>query len=465
MGVHVISLSDVGEGVAEAELIEWHVAVGDTVGEDQLLGVVMTDKAAVEVPSSVLGKVTKLCATVGDVIAVGADLVHLEVDGTGNSDATQSGSSQSVGSQSVGSQLESSQSKSSQSANTQSTTAPADQTGPTSKPSAATQSQTARANLSQTNPKQTDSDQTNSKQSAPEASSPANNQSGKVLAAPSVRQRARELGVNIATVSGSGPVGRVVHKDLDQFTERRANPASSHLQPNTDVNVVNVVGLRRKIAEKMALSKSRIPHITIVEEVDVHYLEELREELNEKHAEVRGKLTILPFVMKSIVEAAREQPGLNARYDDEAGTIEQFGGVHIGVATQTDNGLVVPVIKHAEINSLWTNASEVKRLAAACRNGEIKRDEMSDSTITITSLGALGAVATTPIINHPEVAIVGINKMMIRPYWDGQQFVPRKMMNLSCSFDHRVVDGWDAAVFVQKLKSLLEKPAMLFMSD
>ncbi|MCL4130454.1 UNVERIFIED_CONTAM: hypothetical protein GTU68_043996 [Idotea baltica] len=221
--------------------------------------------------------------------------------------------------------------------------------------------------------------------------------------------------------------------------------------------------MRRKIAEKMALSKSRIPHITIVEEVDVHYLEELREELNDKHIDERGKLTMLPFVMKAIVEAARAQPELNARYDDEADIIAQYAGVHIGVATQTENGLVVPVVRHAEINSLWANATEVKRLATACRSGQIKRDEMVDSTITITSLGAMGAVATTPIINHPEVAIVGINKMMIRPLWDGQQFVPRKMMNLSCSFDHRVVDGWDAAVFVQKLKSLLEKPAMLFM--
>jgi len=223
--------------------------------------------------------------------------------------------------------------------------------------------------------------------------------------------------------------------------------------------------MRRKIAEKMALANARIPHITVVEEVDVHYLEELREELNEKHMDTRGKLTILPFIMKAIVEAAREQPELNALYDDEAGTVSQYGAVHIGIATQTKSGLVVPVVKHCEINSLWKNASEVKRLSEACRDGKIERDELIGSTITISSLGPLGAVATTPIINHPEVAIVGINKMMIRPFWDGHQFVPRKMMNISCSFDHRVVDGWDAAVFVQKLKSLLEKPAMLFLEN
>jgi len=256
-----------------------------------------------------------------------------------------------------------------------------------------------------------------------------------------------------------------VHADLDQFTERRAQPGIAANTPDTSINVVKVVGMRRKIAEKMALSKSRIPHITIVEEVDVQYLEDLREELNAKHAESRGKLTVLPFVMKSIIEAVREQPELNALYDDEAGTVAQHAGVHIGVATQTPNGLVVPVVRHSEMNSLWENAAAVMNLAKACRDGTAGRDELSGSTMTITSLGPLGAVATTPIINHPEVAIVGINKMMIRPFWDGQQFVPRKMMNLSCSFDHRVIDGYDAAVFVQKLKSLLEKPAMLFLED
>jgi len=213
----------------------------------------------------------------------------------------------------------------------------------------------------------------------------------------------------------------------------------------------------------MALSKSRIPHITIVEEVDVSNLEELRADLNDRHADARTKLTVLPFVMKAIVEAVRDQPVINSRYDDEAGIVSQYGGVHIGIATQTPNGLVVPVVRHCETHNLWDNAGEVSRLAEGSREGTVVREELVGSTITITSLGALGAIATTPIINHPEVAIVGLNKIAIRPYWDGQQFVPRKMMNLSCSFDHRVVDGWDAAVFVQKLKSLLEQPAMLFV--
>lgn len=221
--------------------------------------------------------------------------------------------------------------------------------------------------------------------------------------------------------------------------------------------------MRRKIAEKMQHSKRQIPHITIVEEVEIEALDALRVALNDKHKGDRPKLTMLPFLMRAIVEAVREQPGLNARYDDEAGVIHRHGGVHVGIATQTPNGLNVPVIHHAEAGNLWDNAAELTRLAEAARDGTIKREDLQGGTITITSLGPLGALATTPIINHPEVAIVGVNKMQIRPVWDGQQFQPRKMMNISCSFDHRVVDGWDAAVFVQKLKSLLETPAMLFV--
>jgi len=457
VGLHVINLSDVGEGVAEAELVEWHVSLGDTVGEDQLLAVVMTDKAAVDVPSSVLGKVVKLCVDVGDVVAVGADLIHLEVNGAGNvADSAHTESSALTDVHSETNLVKD------DSLNTFSDTAGATTQTIQSAQSAHASSMDTDAEKASIEKK---SPAAQSMQSAATESPSTSNSAKKVLAAPSVRQRARELGVDISTVSGSGPVGRIVHADLDRFTERRAQPGGVSKQANTNVEVVKIVGMRRKIAEKMALSKSRIPHITIVEEVDVHYLEELREELNQQHADSRGKLTILPFVMKSIVEAAREQPEINALYDDEAGTVAQYGGVHIGVATQTKHGLVVPVVRHCEINSLWENASEVKRLSTASREGKAEREELGGSTITITSLGPLGAVATTPIINHPEVAIVGINKMITRPFWDGQQFVPRKMMNLSCSFDHRVIDGWDAAVFVQKLKSLLEKPAMLFMDD
>ena len=429
MGLFIVRLSDIGEGVAEAELVEWHVSVGDTVVEDQLLGVVMTDKAAVDVPSSVLGKVVELCAEVGDVVAVGAELIHLEVDGAGNADAAKNAQHQDKVVTSVESQPDE--------------TEDSDATGVKETPVV---SDTKIPVASDTQ-------------------KPVAEVNSKVLAAPSVRQKARELGVELSMVAGSGPAGRIIHSDLERFAEQRAGSASTGKQANNSSDVIKVVGLRRKIAEKMALSNAKIPHITIVEEINVHYLEELRAELNEKHSGERGKLTLLPFVMKSIVEAVREQPELNAHYDDETETITHYGGVHIGVATQTSNGLVVPVVRHCEVNSLWENASEITRLADETRNGRANREALSGSTITITSLGPLGAVATTPIINHPEVAIVGINKMMIRPFWDGQQFVPRNMMNLSCSFDHRVIDGWDAAVFVKRLKSLLEKPAMLFLGE
>jgi 2-oxoisovalerate dehydrogenase E2 component (dihydrolipoyl transacylase) len=223
------------------------------------------------------------------------------------------------------------------------------------------------------------------------------------------------------------------------------------------------VGLRRRIAEKMALSKSRIPHITIVEEVDVSALEDLRAALNKKPTAERPKLTLLPFLMRAMVKALAEQPNINALYDDEAGIVRQHAGIDIGIATQTPSGLIVPVVKHAEARDLWGCALELSRLAERARDGTATRDELTGSTITITSLGALGGIATTPVINHPEVAIVGVNKMVVRPVWDGATFVPRKMMNLSSSFDHRVVDGWDAAVFVQRLKQLLETPATLFV--
>ena len=266
-------------------------------------------------------------------------------------------------------------------------------------------------------------------------------------------------------VAGSGPAGRITHEDLDAFMARRARDACARpgLAENNEVEEIRIVGLRRKIAEKMAISKSRIPHITYVEEVDVTELETLRATLNRDQRPGRPKLTLLPFLMRAMVKAVAEQPGLNALFDDEAGIVRRHGGVHIGIATQTPAGLVVAVVRHAEARDLWGCAGEVNRLADAARAGTATREELSGSTITITSLGAMGGVVTTPVINHPEVAIVGVNKMMMRPVWDGTAFVPRRMMNLSSSFDHRVVDGWDAAVFVQRLKTLLETPAMIFV--
>ena len=424
MGVHLIRLPDIGEGIAEAELTEWHVGPGDVVREDDLLAVVMTDKAAVEVPSSVDGTVLELGADIGEAMAVGSVLIRIEVDGEGNE---------------------------------------AEAAGETVAPPDIERTEAAPAIEAET-PKETGTRNGESTVSPPRAPAVARAQGTKPLASPSVRMRARKEGIDLRQVPGSGPASRISHADLDHWIS-----AGGILQgrttrgPNTGVEEVRVIGMRRRIAEKMQIAKRQIPHITIVEEVEIEALDALREALNKKHAGDRPKLTFLPFLMRAIVEAVREQPELNARYNDEAGVIYRHGGVHVGSATQTPGGLNVPVIRHAEVGSLWENAAELTRLADAARDGTIVREDLQDSTITITSLGPLGALATTPIINHPEVAIVGVNKMQIRPVWDGQQFQPRKMMNLSCSFDHRVVDGWDAAVFVQKLKSLLETPAMLFV--
>ena len=428
MGIFAIRLPDVGEGVAEAELVEWKVKAGDTVLEDEIVGAVMTDKAAVEIPSSVTGKVVSLGGEIGDVIAVGAELLRLEVEGDGNLKAGDSTEA------AVETAIDDSTNNVTPSNDV---AVPDENSGPAvEKPGVA--------------------------ESA--ALNPANKD--KPLASPSVRKRAMDSGIDLRQVSGSGPAGRISHEDIDQWVHQgsQAGKLSGPIQ-NTAVTEVKVVGMRRKIAEKMSLANTRIPHITIVEEVDVTNLEELRAELNATHQDKKVKLTVLPFMMKAIVEAVAEQPQLNALYDDDAGVLHQHSGVHIGIATQTSGGLMVPVVRHCEALSLWASAEEVTRLAEGSRDGTATRNELMGSTITISSLGPLGAIATTPIINHPEVAIIGINKIAVRPHWDGQQFVPRKMMNISASFDHRVIDGWDAAVMVQKIKTLLEKPAMLFVGD
>ncbi|MBV8474483.1 MAG: 2-oxo acid dehydrogenase subunit E2, partial [Hyphomicrobiales bacterium] len=289
-------------------------------------------------------------------------------------------------------------------------------------------------------------------------------QGEKPVASPAVRLRAKEAGADLRQVAGSGPAGRITHQDLEDFIARGAPSARpAGLQRNVAVEDIKLVGLRRKIAERMALAHAHIAPITYVEEVDVTTLEELRAALNAGKRPEQPRLTLLPFLMRATVKAIAEQPNMNALYDDEAGVLHQHGGVHIGLAAQTAAGLVVPVVKHAEARDLWDCGAEVNRLAEAAKNGAATREELSGSTITITSLGALGGVATTPIINYPEVAIVGVNKIMTRPVWDGATFVPRKMMNLSSSFDHRVIDGWNAAVFVQRIKALLETPAMIFL--
>ena len=289
----------------------------------------------------------------------------------------------------------------------------------------------------------------------------------KPLAAPAVRLKAREAGVDLKFVRGSGPAGRITHLDLDAFLARPPEFAQgrSGRAPNDAIETIKVVGMRRRIAANMAESARRVAHFSYVEEVDVTALEELRATLNARATEERPKLTLLPFLILGIVKAVVEFPQINAHYDDDDDVITRYGAVHVGVATQTPSGLMVPVVRHAETLGLYPCAREMRRVSEAARQGVAAREELSGSTITLTSLGALGGIASTPIVNRPEVAIVGVNKIAVRPVWRDGGFVPRKVMNLSSSFDHRVVDGHDAATFIQRLRMLIETPATLFIED
>ncbi|GLS41871.1 dihydrolipoamide acetyltransferase component of pyruvate dehydrogenase complex [Mesorhizobium tianshanense] len=454
MGEYVIKLPDVGEGVAEAELVEWQVKVGDLVREDAVLAAVMTDKATVEIPSPVDGEILWLGAEIGDTVAIGSPIVRLKVAGDGN---VKAGAPQDI-------ELVA---KSNPTPNP----SPQGGGGRASAPKADSKSASPSSRHS---PRIEDAPATESlsplrggvRGGGTAAAGAPRPEGEKPLASPAIRLRAKEAGIDLRQVTGSGPAGRIQHEDIEAFLARGPQLAKvSGLARNETIEDIKVIGLRRKIAEKMTLAKSRIPHITYVEEIDVTALEDLRAALNkeQRSGAERPKLTLLPFLMRAMVKAIADQPNLNALFDDEAGIIHQHGGVHIGIAAQTSSGLVVPVVKHAEARGIWDCAVELNRLAEAARSGTATRDELSGSTITITSLGAMGGVATTPVINHPEVAIIGVNKMMVRPVWDGTQFIPRKMMNLSSSFDHRVIDGWDAAVFVQRIKTLLETPALIFV--
>lgn len=430
MGEYVIKLPDVGEGVAEAELVEWLVDVGANVREDDVLASVMTDKATVEIPSPVEGKVVWQGGTVGEVMAVGSPLVRLEIEGEGNVKPGDAAA------------------------------APAPEKTPAKKEEAKPKAPTPKPTPAPVAAKANGATVT-----APSAA--LRPEGEKPLASPAVRKRSADAGIDLRRVMGSGPAGRISHEDLDAFIASggESGGRGSGLVRNASVTEIPVIGLRRKIAEKMEAAHARIVPITYVDEVDMTALEELRAQLNANRKEGRPKLTLLPFLMRAMVKALAEQPHVNAIYDDEAGLVHQHGGVHIGIAAQTPNGLMVPVVRHAEARDVWDCASEVGRLSEAAKTGKASRDELSGSTITITSLGAIGGIVTTPVINHPEVAIVGVNKMQTLPRWDGQEFRPRKVMNLSSSFDHRVIDGWDAAVFVQRIKSLLENPAMIFIED
>ena len=434
MGTYVIKMPDIGEGIAEVELVEWHVKVGDVVAEEQVLADVMTDKANVEIPSHAAGKVVALTGKPGDVIAVGSEIIRLEVEGKGNV---------------------------------------ADAAAPAPKPAAAKVEavpppRPAPVAVPAPQPKPAAAPTLSLASSQPEPQPERRAANDKPLAAPAVRRRAREMGIDLTGMSGSGPDGRVTQEDLDGMGSRGnalrfAVPGGGKIGAQRHgEEAVAVIGLRRKIAEKMQESKRRIPHFTYVEEVDVTALEESRVQLNARWKAKRGHLTMLPFLMHAMIRALPEFPEINARFDDDGGTLTKYAPVHIGIATQTPNGLMVPVVRHAEACDLWACASEVARLAEAARSGKAAREELTGSTITITSLGPLGGIVTTPVINYPEVAIVGVNKVVERPMVRAGLVVVRKMMNLSSSFDHRIVDGLRAAQFVQEIRAYLEAPATLF---
>ena len=410
-----VKLPDIGEGTTEAEIVGWLVKVGDRVDEEDPLAEVMTDKATVEIPSPVAGTVISLGGKVGEKLAVGSDLVVLETD--------------------------------SEAAHPHPPAAA--QPVPPLPQEGEGREALAKKPLSR---------------SAGEGGETRSGEpgEGKPLAAPAVRNRARDLGIDLRLVRGTGPEGRITHSDVLAYAEsRQAAPASPH-ETRDEIEDVPLVGLRRAIAEHLQESWRRIPHFAYVEAVDVTALEELRAHLNQTHA-ARGHLTVLPFLMRAIVRAVAGHPQVNARFDDAGGVLHRYRAVHIGIATQTTAGLTVPVVRHAERLDLWQAAAEIARLAEAARVSKAKREELTGSTITITSLGALGGLMATPVINHPEVAIVGVNRIDERPVVRGGHVAVRKMMNLSSSFDHRIVDGWEAASFIAEVKAYLEQPATLFI--
>ena len=408
MGKHVFKLPDVGEGVVEGEIVKWNVKPGDTVKEDEPLVELMTDKATVAIPSTVNGKVISTTGKPGDMIPVGSELIVFEVDGAGSSDP---------------------------------------EPEPTKAPAPVKKSPEPK--------------------SVPVSSlapAPITTSGSKPLASPAVRRRAREAGVDLSQVPGTGPAGRISHDDLDSFISGGGRLAAVQSGVKmTGVEEVPVIGLRRKIAEKMAISKRSAAHFSYFEEVDVTELESLRQHLNSTRAEDQPKLTYLPFIVQGLIKALRKFPQCNAIYDEEKGVVLRHEAVHVGISTQTEDGLMVPVIKHAEARDVWDTANELRRVTSAARDKTATVDELTGSTITITSLGAMGGLGATPIINHPEVSIVSIHAARDRAVVREGEIVVRKMMNLTSSFDHRIIDGYDGALLIQELKSMLEYPATIFM--
>lgn len=432
MAKFTFNMPDVGEGVAEAEIVEWHVKVGDRVEEDQHLVDVMTDKATIDIESPVAGIVTALAGEVGDTIAIGAMLLVIETEGEGEVSEAEA--------EAAAEQIE-------------------DEMSDASEPLPIGEG--VGDGSSEPEPEETPAP------SHPQPPTPSPNGGGdKVLASPAVRQRARDLGIDLAEVKPAED-GRVRHGDLDAFLAYNAGSGFGPAGKARSDETIKVIGLRKRIAQNMAAAKRHIPHFTYVEECDVTDLEELRAQLNAARAD-RPKLTMLPLLITAICKVIPQFPMINARYDDEAGVVTRYGSVHLGMAAQTGGGLMVPVIRDAQSRNLWQLAREIGRLAEAARSGKASSEELSGSTLTITSLGPLGGVATTPVINRPEVAIIGPNRIVERPMFvsdgmGGERIAKRKLMNISISCDHRVVDGHDAASFVQGVKRLIETPAMLLV--
>jgi len=439
MALFTFKLPDIGEGISEAEIVGWHIKVGDRVEEDQPIADMMTDKATVEMESPVAGVVVRLAGEPGDQVPIGSMLVEIEVEGETGAGAG---------------------------AGTGTAPPPSKETIEAETPGEAVM-EDVRQDSVRTDPEEAPASAASSRTEEGEGSARLDPNEAKggaepILASPAVRARAKELGIDLSQVKPTGD--RIRHADLDAYllygSGQGYRPAGRSA-PRAD-EAIKVIGMRRRIAENMAASKRHIPHFTYVEEIDVTALEDLRAQLNAGRGD-RPKLTMLPLLIVAMCKALPDFPMLNARYDDEAGVVTRHGSVHLGLATQTDAGLMVPVIRDAQDRNVWQLASEIRRLADAARTGKAKSDELSGSTLTLTSLGPLGGIATTPVINRPEVAIIGPNRVIERPVFRGKEVVAAKLMNLSISCDHRVVDGWDAASFVQAVRKLLEAPAFLFV--
>ncbi len=438
MAKYIFTLPDIGEGIAEAEIVQWHIALGDMIEEDQPVADMMTDKATVEMESPVSGKIIAVAGEEGDVIAIGSMLIEIEV---AEDEANMDNQSDNQHSSDI---IEVN-----------------DTSGDDSKADAisslADQNEIVAINNSAPNPSAA-----STHNSPPNSAKPIEKPivaSAKITASAAVRARAKALGVDLAAVKAAG--AHVRHADLDAYLSYGSAQGYGAAAEQRADETIKIIGMRRKIAENMILSKRTIPHFTYVEEIDVTALEAMRADLNANRGD-RPKLTILPLLIAAISKSIPDFPMINSTYDDEAGLVTRHGSIHMGIATQTDTGLKVPVVQDAHNLNIWQLSNEIKSLSVASRDNSIAVDKLKGATLTLTSLGPLGGIATTPVINKPEVAIIGPNKIVERPVIINGEVEARKLMNLSISCDHRVVDGYDAARFVQALKKLLETPVLLF---